>query len=115
MLRREFLGSVLSTTLSANVSNSATTITVVDGSTFPTGSSGNPFVIVVSRGTASEEKVLITSRTGNSFSVSQRGYDGTVATNHTSGGVVDHVLDAMTVQAMNTVTYDNLINLWMAV
>lgn len=115
MLRREFLGSVVATTLASNVSNVATTISVVDGSTFPTGSSGNPFVVVLSRGTASEEKILISSRTSNTLSVSQRAYDGTTAKNHISGAAVDHVLDAMTVQAMNTTTYDNLINFWMAV
>jgi len=115
MLRREFLGSVVATTLSSNVSNSASTIGVVDGSTFPTGSSGNPFVIVVSRGTPNEEKVLISSRTANLLTVQQRGYDGTVASNHTAPSSVDHVLDALTIQDMNRSTYDNEINIWMAV
>ena len=115
MLRREFLGSVVATTLSSNVSNSASTIGVVDGSTFPTGSSGNPFVIVVSRGTPNEEKVLISSRAANLLTVQQRGYDGTVASNHTAPSSVDHVLDALTIQDMNRSTYDNEINIWMAV
>lgn len=115
MLRREFLGSVVSTSLSANISNSASTIGVVDGSTFPNGSSGNPFVIVVSRGSANEEKMLISSRSTNTFTVMTRGYDGTIANAHSIGATVDHVLDATTIQDMNQTTYDNEINIWMAV
>lgn len=116
MLRREFSGNVVNTTLSANItSNSSNTFTVVDGSTFPAGSSGNPFVVVVSRGNTNEEKMLIESRTGNTLNVLSRGYDGTIANTHTVGAAVDHVLDATTIQDMNTTTYDNEINIWMAV
>lgn len=115
MLRKEFLGSVVATTLSSNVSNTDISFTAVDGSTFPTGSSGNPFVVVLSRGTVNEEKILISSRTGNVFTISQRGYDGTISANHTAPSSVDHVLDALTMQNMNTTTYDNEINIWMAV
>lgn len=105
MLRREFSGSVVRTTLSANISNSAMSIPVTDGSTFPGGV--NPFVIVFNRGLPIEEKVLISSRSGNTLSVSSRAYDGTGANAHVSGSFVDHVLDATTLQDMNTTTYDN--------
>lgn len=115
MLRREFLGSVVKSSLSSNVSPSSSTIDVADGSTFPTGSTGNPFVIVVGRGLYTEEKVLVSSRTANTFTVLSRGYDGTIANTHNVGAVVDHVLDATTIQDMNTTTYDNEINIWMAV
>lgn len=115
MQRREFLGSVLSTTLSANISNSASSISAVDASTFPDGASGKPFVIVISRGAANEEKILISSRASNTFTVMTRGYDGTIANAHTVGAVIDHVLDATTIQDMNNTTYDNEINIWMAV
>lgn len=111
MLRREFSGSVLRTTLSANISNTATTITVLDGSTYPTGV--NPFVIVIDRGLSSEEKILISSRSTNTLTVSARGYDGSTANAHTSGAFVDHVLDALVVQDMNTTTYDNEVLVWM--
>lgn len=111
MLRREFSGSVLRTTLSANISNIATTITVLDGSTYPTGV--NPFVIVIDRGLSSEEKILISSRSTNTFTVDTRGYDGSNAVAHTSGAFVDHVLDASVVQDMNTTTYNNEVLVWM--
>ena len=104
MLRREFSGAVVATTLAANITNASSTITVTDGSTFPDGSSGNPFVIIIGRGANNEEKVLISSRTTNTLTVSQRGYDGTVANSHTTGASIDHVLDATTIQDMNKTT-----------
>lgn len=113
MLRREFSGAVLKTQLSANISNSSNSFSVIDGSTFPTGSSGNPFVVVIGKGTAAEEKILCSSRSSNTFTVSQRGYDGTTANSHLSGDLVDHILDATTVQDMNTTTNDTNILTWM--
>jgi len=111
MLRQEFSGGVLKTTLSANINNSTTSISVVDGSTFPTGT--NPFVIIIDRGNSAEEKILVSSRTGNTFTVSNRGYDGSTANSHLSGAYVDHVLDATVVQDMNITTYDNEVLVWM--
>lgn len=113
MLRREFSGAVLRTTLSASISNSDTSISVVDGSTYPSGN--NPFVIVIDRGVATEEKILISSRTSNTLTAQQRGYDGTTAVAHSSGAYVDHVLDAAVIQDMNTTTYDNEVLVWMGV
>lgn len=106
MARREFLGSVEETTLDGGITNSATSITLIDGSTFPTGST-SPFVIVIDRGETNEEKILVTSRSSNTLTVSQRGYDGTTAATHNTGAAVDHVLDATTIQDMNTAVYDN--------
>lgn len=114
MIRQEFVGNALTTTLSANISNSATSFTVASGSTFPSGSN-NQFVISIGRGTANEEKILCSSRTTNSFTVRQRGYDGTSAVAHTAGEYVDHVLDATVVQDMNTTVYDTEILNWMGV
>jgi hypothetical protein len=113
MLRREFSGGVLRTTLSSTINNSVTSISVVDGSTFPSGA--NPFVIVIDRGNSAEEKILVSSRTGNTFTVSNRGYDGSTANTHSSGAYVDHVLDATAIQDMNTTTYDNEVLVWMGV
>lgn len=112
MLRREFAGGVLKTQITANINNSATSVTVIDGSTFPTGSL-NPFVIVIGRGTSQEEKILCSSRSANTFTISQRGYDSTPAISHTTGETVDHILDATTIQYMNTVTNDTSILAWM--
>jgi hypothetical protein len=111
MLRREFTGSALRTNLSAGISNSASSFSVTDAGSFPSGS--NPFAVVVDRGTSDEEKMLISSRTGETFTIQTRGYDGTTARAHTSGAFVDHILDAATIQDMNTTTYDNEVLMWM--
>lgn len=113
MLRREFSGGVVTTVLAAGINISANTFTVDDGSTFPDGSSGNPFVVSVGRGTSSEEKMLISSRSGNVFTVETRGYDGTTAKVQALNASVDHVLDSKVIQDMNTTTYDNQIMMWM--
>jgi hypothetical protein len=114
MIRREFVGNALTTTLSANISNVSTSFSVADGSTFPSGTN-NPFVISIGRGTPSEEKILISVRSSNSFTIEQRGFDGTNAVAHTVGDYVDHVLDAVAIQDMNTVTYDTSILAWMGI
>ena len=112
-MRREFSGAVLQTALASSLSNSAVSFTVTDGSTYPSGN--NPFVVVIDRGVNTEEKILILSKSTNVFTVSERGYDGTTAVAHSSGAFVDHVLDALTIQDMNTTTYDNEVLVWMGV
>lgn len=112
-MRREFSGAVLQTALASSLSNSAVSFTVTDGSTYPSGN--NPFVVVIDRGVNTEEKILILSKSTNVFTVSERGYDGTTAVAHISGAFVDHVLDALTIQDMNTTTYDNEVLVWMGV
>ncbi len=114
MERREFAGAVVAQPLSANISNVSTTFSVADGSSFPLGSL-NPFVISIGRGTPSEEKILVASRTANTFTVSSRGYDGTTAVAHVAGELVDHILDAAVVQDMNTSVYDSEILNWLGV
>lgn len=96
---KDFDGGAQKTTVTAAMTNSATSFSVVDGSTFPPGS--NPFVIVIDRGLATEEKILISSRVGNSFNVLERAYDGSSAQAHALGAVVEHVLDAFTVEQAN--------------
>ena len=114
MERREFAGAVLSTTLPSPVANTATSFSVTNGASFPTGSN-NPFAIIVSRGDAAEEKMLVSSRSANTLTISVRGYDGTTAKNHLAGAVVDHILDSNTIQNMNTYTYDTAILQWMGI
>lgn len=100
---KEYLGSAVATTLATTITNVSTSIVLTDGSTYPTGASA-PFVIVLDPGTATEEKVLCTSRSVNTITVLQRGYDGTSAQAHTAVTcAIQHVLDAHTVQHANRV------------
>lgn len=115
MERREIIGNVVSTELNASLNDTDTSFTTVDDSataTFPTGST-NPFVVVINRGKANEEKMLISARSSNTFTVLERGYDNITASSHNSGSTVDHVLDATAMQDMNKTTYDNEILHWM--
>lgn len=113
MLRREILGNVISTTINVALTNSATSISLLNGTTFPTGATA-PFVIVIDRGNASEEKILVQSRSANTLTVASggRGYDGTPAVAHANAATVDHVLDATTIQDMNTTVYDTELLTW---
>lgn len=101
MTRKAFDGGTVATTLSGSINASVTTLTVASGSTYPTGPV--PFVIAVSRNTANEEKMLVASRSGNVFSITTRGYDGTVASAHNDGATVEHVLDALTIDEANEI------------
>lgn len=96
---KDFDGGAEKTSLTNPINTTATSFTVVDASTFPAGT--NPFVIVVDRGLATEEKMLIGSRIGNSFNVLERAYDGSSAQAHALGSVVEHILDAFTVEQAN--------------
>jgi hypothetical protein len=112
--RREVSGAVVVQNLIANISNSSSSFVTTDASSFPTGEA-NPFVVVIGRTTVNEEKILVSSRNSNSFTVASRGYDGTVAVAHAAGASVDHVLDATAVQSMNTTVFDGQILYWMGV
>lgn len=112
MERRDFIGNVSGSLLSVGINNTATSIQLLDGTKFPSGGDGS-FVIVVNAGLSNEEKILALSRSGNTITVEQRGYDGTAANSHSSSSTVNHVLDAFSLKDMNRVTYDNLIVTWM--
>lgn len=113
MLRRELKGNTVATTLNGAILSGAISIVLTDGSTFPVGSAAVPFVITVERGSGTEEKILISGRSGNTLTVLTRGYDGTTAQGHPTASLVDHVLDAATLQDMNTTVYDTKILTWM--
>ena len=90
-LRRYYAGGGTSTTL-------ANAMGTFDGSFVITADTGWPgaggyFVVVVDRGTASEEKIRCSGNSGTTVTVGAdgnggRGYDGTSATSHNSGATV---------------------------
>lgn len=99
---KEFAGGAKRTTLNVDIAATTTTFDVVNAIGYPDGVTA-PFVIAIGLGTASEEKILVASRTGNTFTVATggRGYDGTTAAAHNRPASVDHVLDADTVREVN--------------
>jgi microcystin-dependent protein len=96
---KDFEGGAEKTTLTAAMTGTATSFSVVDGSSYPSGT--NPFVVVVDRGLATEEKILVSGRITNSFSVLERAYDGSSAQSHALGATVEHCVDAFTIEQAN--------------
>lgn len=103
MARRSFAGAAVETTTTGSVAGSgAVTVALTASTGWPDGSSGK-FAIVVDPGTASEEKMLVTSRSGLNLTVGSgdRGYDGTSATAHSSGAAVYLTVTAVDLDEAN--------------
>ena len=99
-VRKEIVGGAPQTTLTAGISDVATTISIASATGWPDGAS-YPFVVAIDLGQATEEKVLCLSRTGTTITVTTRGYDDTTGVAHSLGATIDHVLDASTVDQAN--------------
>jgi hypothetical protein len=95
-----YAGGAQPTALSAPMNNTDTSLTVTSGTNYPDGSTG-PAVLTIDAGQAGEEKVLYTSRTGNTFSGLTRGYDGTAAASHQPGAKVQHTISAVDLDEAN--------------
>lgn len=102
--RREYAGGAAATTLSSAINNSTLTIPIASGTGWPTGAQG-PFYIVIGRGTATEEKILCDSRSGDTITAnaSGRGADDTSAASHDSGATVEHVWSAQDADDVNKI------------
>jgi len=101
--RRKYAGAAAATTITGNLTAGSTSITIAAYTGWPNGA--DPFYVVVSPGTASEEKVLLT-RTGSTdttLNVTTRGVDGTTATSHTSGAAIYPVFTSVDADEANTV------------
>lgn len=115
MARQEITGAApataLTSTMTASTPGAGATFTVTTGTGYPTGLYTGGFVVVVDRGTASEEKVLCSARSGNTFTVatSGRGYDGTTAASHGGGvttGTVEESISAALLTDLSGHVYD---------
>lgn len=111
---KEYAGAAPATRLSGSLaSGTLTNFAVITGggAGYPTGSTA-PFVVVIDRGTATEEKILVTARSGDTFSGLTRGYDGAGSGQaHAAQAVVEHVYDAVSAseasQHTNVTTRDD--------
>lgn len=82
---KELTKNATETTLNGAINNSVTTVTVTDGSVYP--STGNFRVVVES------EIMLVTARSSNNLTV-VRGQDGTTAASHADGKKIFQVITA---------------------
>lgn len=102
-MRKGFAGAAVPTTvvgsMTATVPAAASTFTLASavGWTF----TAMPFVVVVDRGLATEEKILCSAITSTTVTVGQRGYDGTTGQIHGAGAPIIHVLDSVTADEAN--------------
>lgn len=90
MARRYYSSTAVATTLSASVTNSATSITVTALSGFPVST---PWTAILDSDTASEEVVTVTAVAGTTLTVT-RGVDGTSGVSHSAGASFRHGVSA---------------------
>ena len=100
-MRRSYSGGAKPAYLTNNLGGTTNDLTIDcdDLANYPTGSPG-PFYIVIDRGKPNEEKILCSSRTGNTITVwtsggsTGRGADGTTVAAHSVNAEVEHVFTA---------------------
>jgi hypothetical protein len=92
--RRSYAGGAAALVLTGGtLSSSGLTFSTTGTATGWPDGSGGKFFIVIDRGQIGEEKILVTSRASNAFtiaSVGDRGKDGTSATSHLVNAAVEH-------------------------
>lgn len=93
-MRRSYAGGAVSTTIVSPITTSSPNAVLTSANGWPDTSEG-PFAAVLSRGTPTEEKVLIVDRSGTAITFSARGYDGTQAQNHSASATIEHIATAV--------------------
>ena len=98
MARREYQGGAVSTTITGGITNVSTSLILASATGWPTG----VFSAVIDPGQAGEEKILCTSRSGTTVTITTRGYDGTAASSHTANAVIYPVPTAVDFDESNS-------------
>jgi hypothetical protein len=96
-MAQRYYANAAATTLSASCTSGATSITVTSTAGLPIT---YPFILILDRGTASEEVVLCTNAAGLTLTVT-RGYDSTTAFSHSNGATVQHGISAIDAREAN--------------
>ena len=107
--RRSFEGAAVATTLNGSITNASTSIVITAATGWPDGSSGD-FFVVIDRGNAAEEKVLIDTRSSTTLTVaaSGRGADDTTAQSHSSGAAIELCFTARDADEANYVVAETV-------
>lgn len=97
MPRTSYTGAAPTLTANATINSGDLSFTSSSSASgYPDGSIA-PFTVTLDLGKVTEEKVLCSARSGNVFTVSQRGYDGTTAQTHTQASI-DLTITAVMIQ-----------------
>lgn len=97
MARREYKGAAVQTRLSSNINAAATSFSINNAAGWPTGGANGSFIVTLDPGLATEERILVGSRSGTTLNSVTRGIDDTSAVDHAAGsdGTVIHSDSAM--------------------
>lgn len=79
-------GTAPDTTLASDITAGSTSITLTDATGYPSPTGGQIAYLTLHPGTAGEELVSYTARSGNNLTGVSRGLGGTSASSHTAGG-----------------------------
>lgn len=113
MARKMYAGNAPATTLNGAINSTTSTIVVTSGTGYPSGASGN-FYIVIDRGLSAEEKILCSATSGATITAVDRtvsgNRDGTTNASHVSGATVEHVFTAQDADEANSHVNDNTTN-----
>jgi microcystin-dependent protein len=90
-IRRTYAGAAVNAVLTTGVDDNDISIVINPTTGWPSGS----YYVVIDPGTASEEKVLVGSRSGSTLTVTTRGVDGTTAKSHSEGAAIYPVAAAI--------------------
>lgn len=100
-MRRNYINSAQPQALQTSVSDDDTDFEVISTDGYPE----TPFILAIERGLPTEEAVLCTSYTSDTFTVI-RGYDGTTAISHTDGALIEHTTAAIDYRESGIVRVD---------
>lgn len=101
--RRSYAGAAPSCTLTNTISSGDTTISLTGDVTNWNLTASGPFYAVIDPGLATEEKILVATRSTTTLSSVTRGVDGTVAAGHSAGAICYPVFTAVDADQANAV------------
>ncbi|NBR94583.1 MAG: hypothetical protein EBT44_07195 [Actinobacteria bacterium] len=99
--RRSYAGAAPACTLTNSITAGDTSALLTGTVTAWNNTASGPFYMVIDPGLATEEKVLVGSRTGSSLSSMTRGVDGTTAASHSAGATCYPVFTAVDADEAN--------------
>jgi hypothetical protein len=101
--RRSYAGAAPACTLTNAINSSDTSALLTGDVTNWNNTTNGPFYMVIDPGLSTEEKVLVSSRSGSSLSSITRGVDGTTASSHSAGATCYPVFTAVDADQANKV------------
>jgi len=101
--RRSYAGAAPACTLTNAITSGDTSALLTGDVTNWNSTANGAFFMVIDPGLSTEEKVLVSSRSGSSLSSITRGVDGTTATSHSAGATCYPVFTATDADQANAV------------